>query len=264
MLYGAPAASAREIDDLKTQGFHFAEIAIPNPAARRLWWESGIKNDFSDGFFLVSHGPLEDSLPDDASHLWNHYLPNLLATVDAASRMGIRFLTIHMSVDNRLVGGLHLAEKMRALKELVEYAQHNDVVIGLENVTESASDLEAVLDAVPGLCLTLDIGHAQLGWPVNKGFEIIRRLGPRICHVHVHDNRGGSGQKDDLHLPVGEGMVDFPGILAGLVNTGYEGTMTLEMKPPYLSRSKDRVQNLIEVFFSTEGLGLKQCGDHFS
>ena len=163
MLYGAPAASAKEIDDLKAQRFHFAEISIPNPAARRMWWESGIKNASTDGFFLLAHGPLEDPSQDDVRYLWDHYLPSLMATVDTSSRMRIRFLTIHMSVDKGLISGLQLAEKILALKELVAYAQSNDVVIGLENVTESASDLESVLDAVPGLCLTLDIGHAQLG-----------------------------------------------------------------------------------------------------
>jgi hypothetical protein len=44
--------------------------------------------------------------------------------------MGIKLLTIHMAVDTRRVSGLHLAKKMGALKELVGYAQRNDVVIG--------------------------------------------------------------------------------------------------------------------------------------
>ena len=169
-----------------------------------------------------------------------------MATVDTASRMGISFLTIHMSVDKRLISGLRLAEKIRALKELVAYAQSNDVVIGLENVTESASDLESVLDAVPGLCLTLDIGHAQLGSPLNNSFEIVRRLGPAIRHLHVHDNRGGVGQADDLHLPVGEGIIDFPAILKALIGRGYKGTMTLEMKPHELLHSRNRIQHLID------------------
>jgi sugar phosphate isomerase/epimerase len=246
MLYGAPAASAKEIDDLNAQGFHFAEISIPNPAARHMWWESGIKNASEDGFFLLAHGPLEDPSQDDVRYLWDHYLPTLTATVDTASRMGISFLTIHMSVDRRLISGLRLAEKVRALKELVAYAQSNDVVIGLENVTESASDLESVLNAVPELYLTLDVGHAQLGSPLNYSVEIVKRLGPAIRHLHVHDNRGGVGEADDLHLPVGEGIIDFPSILKALVGRGYKGTMTLEMKPQGSLHSRNRIQYLID------------------
>ena len=246
MLYGAPAASAKELNELRAQGFHFAEISIPNPAARRMWWESGIKNASEDEFVLLAHGPLEDPSQDDGRYLWDHYLPTLTATVDTASRMRISFLTIHMSVDKTVISGLHLAEKILALKELVAYAQSNDVVIGLENVTESASDLEAVLESVPGLSLTLDVGHAQLGSALNKSFEIVKRLGPAIRHVHVHDNRGGVGQADDLHLPVGEGIIDFPGILKALIGRGYKGTMTFEMKPHELLHSRNRIQRIID------------------
>ncbi len=254
MLYGASAASAKEIDDLKAQGFHFAEISIPNPAARHMWWESGIKNTSEDGFFLLAHGPLEDPSQDDGRYLWDHYLPTLTATVDTASRMRISILTIHMSVDKRIISGLQLAEKIRALKELVEYAQINDVVIGLENVTESASDLESVLNAVPELCLTLDIGHAQLASPLNNSVEIVKRLGPAIRHLHVHDNRGGVGQAGDLHLPVGEGIIDFPAILKALIGSGYNGTMTLEMKPHELLHSRNRIQQIIDEILRGESV----------
>jgi len=254
MLYGAPAASAKELNELRAQGFHFAEIAIPNPTARHMWWESGIRNDSEDVFFLLAHGPLEDSSQDDVRYVWDHYVPSLMATVDTASRMRISFLTIHMSVDRRVISGLQSAEKIRALKELVAYAQSNDVVIGLENVTESASDLESVLDAVPGLCLTLDIGHAQLGSALNKSFQIVRRLGPAIRHLHVHDNRGGVGEADDLHLPVGEGIIDFPAILKALIGRGYNGTMTLELKHHELWRSRDRIQQIIDEILRRDSL----------
>jgi sugar phosphate isomerase/epimerase len=254
MLYGSPAASAKEIDDLKAQGFHFAEISIPNPAARHMWWESGIKNASEDEFFLLAHGPLEDPFQDDVRYLWDHYVPSLMATVDTASRMRISFLTIHMSVDRRVISGLQSAEKIRALKELVAYAQSNDVVIGLENVTESASDLEFVVNAVPRLCITLDVGHAQLDSPLNKSFQVVRRLGPAIRHLHVHDNRGGVGEADDLHLPVGEGMIDFPGILKALIDRGYKGTMTLEMKPHELLHSRNRIEQLIDEILRRESV----------
>jgi sugar phosphate isomerase/epimerase len=254
MLYGAPAGSVKEIEDLKALGFQFAEISIPNPAARHMWWESGIKNTSEDGFFLLAHGPLEDSSQDDLRYLRDHYLPTLTATVDTASRMRIKYLTIHFSVDKELMSEPQLAEKIRALRELVEYAHRDGVVIGLENVTESASDLEPVLDTVPGLSLALDVGHAQLGSPVNKSFEIVKRLGSAIRHLHVHDNRGGVGQADDLHLPVGEGIIEFPGILRAIMDLDYRGTMTLEMKPHGLLLSRERIQRILDEILREESV----------
>ncbi|MFH1117291.1 MAG: hypothetical protein V1792_25515 [Pseudomonadota bacterium] len=83
-----------------------------------------------------------------------------------------------------------VAEKARALRELLEYPAGKGVVIGLENVTESAKGLEAVLSAVPDLRFTLDFGRRQLGTQVDKPVEIVPSLHTAILHVHLHDNSG--------------------------------------------------------------------------
>ena len=38
----------------------------------------------------------------------------------------------------------------------------------------------------------------------------------RIKHIHLHDNLGGDSEKDDLHLPVGQGNINFREIFQGL------------------------------------------------
>jgi len=237
ILYGAPAKSVEDIDRLRRQGFDFAEIVIPNATARRQWWESGVKNDFTDGFFLIGHGPPVEEPYDDITHLWDHYLPNLMATVDTASRLLIGQLTIHMLMNSRLVSPLILVEKRRALKALVQYGQKSGVIVCLENLSESADELAALLNAVPDLRLTLDVGHAELSAVTNWSFGIIRRFGKQIRHVHLHDNRGGDIFADDLHLPVGEGTIDYPSVLGALIDSGYRRTMTLEVRPQDLLAS---------------------------
>jgi sugar phosphate isomerase/epimerase len=64
--------------------------------------------------------------------------------------------------------------------------------------------------------------------------------------VHLHDNRGGQSKDDDLHLPIGDGTVDFPGIMASLLRVGYDGTMTLEVKPEFQGKSRVSVETLIK------------------
>lgn len=209
MLFGAPASSVEDIDRLRSIGFDFAEIIFPNATARRVWWESGVKNDFTDGFFLIAHAPPVEEPYDDIQHLRNHYFPTLMATVETASRLQVKLLTVHLLMGRRLLSGLVLAEKMRALRELVEYGLKSGVAVCLENLSESAEDLEAVMDFVPHLGLTLDVAHAQLSTTVNRSFEIIGRLGHAISHVHFSDNRGGNIFNDDLHLSIGKGIVDF-------------------------------------------------------
>jgi sugar phosphate isomerase/epimerase len=163
MFYGAPARSLDDIARLRRTGFDFGEIAIANAGTRRMWWESGVINGGLGKFFLMAHGPLEDN-PNDSGYLWNRYIPNLMATVDTQNRMSIRSLNIHLLVDRRIVSSLVLPEKIRALKEIVQYGRKNSVSINLENLSETAEDLEPVLSEVPDLGLTLDVGHAEPSW----------------------------------------------------------------------------------------------------
>ncbi len=244
MFFGAPVRSLDDIARLRRAGFDFGEIAIANAGARRMWWETGIINGGMGKFFLMAHGPLEGN-PNDAGSLWNRYIPNLMVTVDTLNRMSIRSLNIHLLLDRRIVSSLVLTEKIRALKEIVEYGRKNSVAINMENLSETAEDLEPVINEVPSLGLTLDVGHANLGGSENKSIAIIEKFGKLIRHVHLHDNRGGQSKDDDLHLPIGAGTVDFRAIIQSLVGMGYQGTMTLEVKPEDQEASLNYIQRLL-------------------
>ena len=245
MFFGAPVRSLDDITRLRRTGFDFGEIAMANPGASRMWWESGLINGGMGKFFLMAHGPLEGD-PNYAGVLWNRYIPNLMATVDTLNRMSIRSLNIHLLMDRRIVSSLVLAEKVIALKEIVQYGRRNSVAINLENLSETAEDLEPVINEVQDLGLTLDVGHANLGGSENKSIAIIEKFRKLIRHVHLHDNRGGQSKDDDLHLPIGAGTVDFPGIMAALLGAGYDGTMTLEVKPKFQGAGRIRLEKQIE------------------
>ncbi len=175
MFFGAPVRSLDDITRLRRTGFDFGEIARANAGARRMWWESGLINGGLGKFFLMAHGPLEGD-QNDAGSLWNWYVPNLMATVDTLNRMSIRSLNIHLLMDRRIVSSLVLAEKIRALKEIVEYGLKNAVAINMENLSVTAEDFEPVMDEVPDLGLTLDVGHANLNGSENKSIAIIEKF----------------------------------------------------------------------------------------
>jgi sugar phosphate isomerase/epimerase len=245
MFFGAPARSLDDIARLRRTGFDFGEIAMANAGARRMWWESGFINGGLGKFFLMAHGPLEGD-PNDAGSLWNWYVPNIVATIDTLNRMSIRSLNIHLLMDRRRVSSLVLAEKIRALKEIVEYGRRNSVAINLENLSETAEDFEPVMNEVPNLGLTLDVGHANLNGSENKSIALIEKFGKLIRHIHLHDNRGGQSKDDDLHLPIGDGTVDFRAIMTSLMSAGYCGTLTLEVKPEFQGKSRVSVETLIK------------------
>ena len=55
---------------------------------------------------------------------------------------------------------------------------------------------------------------------------VFRELGPRIVHVHLKDARGN--QEDFEFPPMGQGEVDFEGLLRAIVDSGYRGFLSVE------------------------------------
>ncbi len=248
--WGGCAKTPADIKILRDLDFDFAEVILSTSSSRRHWWESGIKSE-PHGFFLIAHGPITDPA-DDVRSLWDHYIPALKSTVDTAQRMGIELLTIHMDISTpvptlpqseELLASRELLrqEKLRAIAELVQYAQASGVTIALENVSESAADLSEATQVAPGLGIILDVGHGQLRAERNRSLEIIENLGQFIVHVHLHDNDG----IDDLHLTPGKGIIDFKSIFAELLRQGYDGTVTFEVRYHDLAFSRKRGQELI-------------------
>ncbi len=111
----------------------------------------------------------------------------------------------------------------------------------LENLTSQYDSFSIVFDAIPDLRMTMDIGHAELLSETNTSFGFIEHLFHKIDHVHVHDNNGGTSVKDDLHLPLGDGIVDYPKILSLLKEKGYASTLTMEVKPSDMIRTREAV-----------------------
>ncbi len=107
------------------------------------------------------------------------------------------------------------------------------VTINPENLPETAKDLKPVISEVADLRLTQHAGHANLNGSANKSISIIEKLGKSIRHVNLHDNLGGQSKADDLHLPLGDGSVDFKAIMAA------------EVKPEFQEPNRNSIEDLV-------------------
>lgn len=115
------------------------------------------------------------------------------------------------------------------LNELAEHASEGNTILCVENMPPGVwpgSRMESLHDLVvelghPRVSLALDTGHARL---VSAPEEETRAAGPRLRTTHVHDNDG----RRDLHLPPGEGIVDWAAWGASLDEIGYTGPILLE------------------------------------
>jgi sugar phosphate isomerase/epimerase len=245
MIYGAHVKSVEDIDLLIHMGFAMGEVVLKNTETCGFWLGTGVKNDFGSRFSIIAHGPREGP-PNDVSNLWDRYMPALEDTILTCEKMEIHYLTIHLWMDARFVRPDMLEQKTAALGDIVTFGKSRGVTVGLENLSETVNDFSRALEAVPELVITLDVGHGQLLTEVNTSFDIISQLGASIAHIHVHDNHGGNGVNDDLHLPIGNGVIDYNRILNALVGIGFDGTITFEVEKDHLVRSLEKVKRIVD------------------
>ena len=239
---GGTARSPEDVQALHALGLQFAEL----PLTDRLSNELDVYRELKDrlGLYYLCHGPREGD-PNDTKGLKETYLPKILASFPMMKGLEASLLTIHLWLDSRFVKEDVLSFKVGILREILARAEQAGIVICLENLSESASHLRTALDQLPQLYLTLDLGHAQLLTEVNRSDEILAQFPDRVRHVHLHDNRGGHSPKADLHLPIGEGVIDFKGVFSRLRAMGYDRTITLELKPPEIEASLPGVRKLL-------------------
>jgi len=159
------------------------------------------------------------------------------------AKLGARWMNIHPDHNAPLQEkGFVIERNLQSLRELAATAGDCGVGLMVENLPgcfNTVRQLAPLMDAMPELGLHLDIGHANLMVEPNSTDELIAAYGSRLRHVHLHDNKGG---REDLHLPLGTGVVDCPHCLRSLKNSGYDGTITLEVFTPdrhYLAYSRD-------------------------
>ncbi|MDQ3986903.1 MAG: sugar phosphate isomerase/epimerase [Actinomycetota bacterium] len=237
MLIGAmnfPGRSVlKEIHRIADDRFDFVDLTLEPPAA---WTPKGkeVGSLLSDlNLSAVGHTawylPIASPFPElrqSARDLFRRAL-------DVFAEAGVTLVNVHP--DQRVP--LHSLEHVRArnaaaIADLAADAADRGVRLMVENLDRMFSgvdDLKAVLDAVPDAAFHLDIGHANLRLGLserNRAPSLLDAFGSRLAHVHLSDNRGGL---EDLHLPLGAGVIDWRWAAQLLKGAGYDGTVTLEV-----------------------------------
>ena len=223
----------KEIHRIADEGFDFVDLTLEPPAA---WLPDGKQAGslMSDlGLTAVGHTayylPLASPWPelrDKASDLFKRSL-------DTFADAGVTLVNVHP--DQRIP--LTSVDQVRkrnaeAIAALAEDAEQRGIRLMVENLDRLFSrpeDFHEIFAAAPSAGFHLDIGHANLRLglgEVNRTKALLEAHGDRLAHVHVSDNRGGA---EDLHLPLGAGMIDWSQSIALLKGAGYDGTVTLEV-----------------------------------
>ena len=239
-IIGGRAHSIEQIHEVGKLGYPFAEISlyVPEDVERELDELLRLKTLY--GITYIAHYPNEDDA-FDAKILEERFVPRMKRLFDLSGALGITKGTFHFWMDERYVSHEAASRKIELVSEMVASATNAGVILCIENLSERYYNFRPIFHNVPDLRMTLDIGHGQLLSRENTSFGFIENCFPWIEHVHVHDNRGGTSPKDDFHLTLGEGAVDYPRIFTLLKEKGYESTMTMEVKLSDMAKTKDAI-----------------------
>ena len=179
------------------------------------------------------HAPYADTnlaADDDLIREW--ILKRVRASIRFASELDARCVVVHpgwTTATDRFMKGRAWELNLRSLRWLLRYAEEYGVDMLIENVPGptpyllvSAEDFQLFYDEMKQpMGMVLDVAHANLNGEVA---EFTRRFSDRIRHVHVSDNDGES----DQHLPIGDGGIDWEGVMALLRGSGFSGWVVVE------------------------------------
>jgi sugar phosphate isomerase/epimerase len=267
MLYGAMNFPIwpvlQELEAFSELGFDYVELTMDPPQAhykviRDQTTELLNTLDRLD-LGLVCHLPTFISTADLTDSIREASLNEVLESLEVAAILQPLKVVLHPSYITGLslvVPGQAKQYAMRSLETIVRRAHQLGLCICIENMFPQShslvkpEDFVEILERFPSLNLTLDTGHAHIGETGEKrSLEFIKRFPKRIGHLHVNDNFG----KEDNHLPVGAGTVDFSKIVTALREIGYNDTVTLEVfsnDRDYLKISREKIAAL---FRSVDG-----------
>ncbi len=169
---------------------------------------------------------------------------SILRCVRAAKMLGANVCAYHSRshfIDGKWGAPLDLDASLKdnitALAPIVEEAEKQNVIIGVENMPPAMypdhkddlySDMpEELVDMISAfesshICALWDTGHAHL--TDRDQADQVRYLGKRIKATHIHNNM----RDYDMHYPPSMGNIDWQSVMKAFRDIGYDGYLTLE------------------------------------
>jgi sugar phosphate isomerase/epimerase len=262
MLYGAMNFPVRpvlkELNDFSRLGFDYLELTMDPPQAHHTTILQNKKELLTDldryNMGVVCHLPTFVSTADLTDNIRATSLKEILDSLEVAAQINTLKVVLHPS----FIGGMGVFVRDQArqyaldsLETIVDRADRLSLVLCLENMFPRTNslvnpeDFVDIFNRFPSLKMTLDTGHAHIeGRRGKKVLDFIDQFGDRIFHIHVSDNLG----KEDSHLPIGVGTVDFPEIVRAIKKIGYNETVTFEVFSPdrdYLRISREKFSAML-------------------
>ena len=196
---------------------------------------------------IVVHAPFSDLNPASMnSKVRKLTIQCITEAIEGAFELDGRVVTVHPGYVPVLWSNYRdeiLDNNFSTLNEIVEVAEDYEIMIGLENMPNypgvlgvTLEDLREMVKDIKSkyLGITLDIGHGNTAISnstsscksLEEYIHQLNNVGEGIIHVHCHDNHG----KEDEHLNLGEGNINFINVFKELKKINYNGILSFESK----------------------------------
>ncbi len=197
---------------------------------------AAVKKTIRDtGLDVSVHAPFSDLNPASINMpIWEETVKQLAVTIECAAEIADT-VVIHpgyLSPVSRYDTALAWQNHKRACIRLGEVAERAGVAACLENMPSlddffcrDPYELDGFVDGVPGMYMTLDIGHANTTGNLGDYCKLIL---PKARHLHIHDNHGGR----DEHLPLGDGVISWDRIMPKIVKDYHGDCIVVEGRNP--------------------------------
>ncbi len=122
-----------------------------------------------------------------------------------------------------------------AIEELLPAAEKADVRLAFEThmsqLTDTVKSSKKFLGLIDSERVGLTVDFTNLKYAGDDPVKAIRTFRDRIFHVHVKN--GAVDDNGTLRFgPLGEGMTDWPKVIAGLKKAAYDGFLSIECLQP--------------------------------
>jgi len=227
MMNNPSKSPYEEAESCGRAGFDFLDLTIEEPNATTI--DADRLRPILDRYGLSVIGHTDPCLPHAYPNpgIRDACLKEMERCAGMFSALGVRIMNIHPCYFSPPSMGKELvALNIESLNPIVEMAASYGIALVLENYKapfDRVSVFKKILAEVPGLNLHLDFGHTNFGFDNHEVFCL--ELGKYIRHVHFSDNRS----RNDDHMPLGVGTIDWQHAVNSLKASSYDGTITLEI-----------------------------------
>ncbi len=154
-------------------------------------------------------------------------IEQVMESIKISSELDIELVTLHPGHKSPL--GVYFTDKLvemnkESLIAIDKQAEEYGVILALENLPRMwvslCHDAHQIRELIDGtnMKICFDFGHANISDTID-GFMDLK---DSFANLHLHDNDASK----DLHMVLGQGNIDFKGILKKL--SGYNGNYVIE------------------------------------